>query len=410
MTMILLSRAAFAEYFFDSACLKQIHRLGYSEGRATRAYDERGIYLFMGAKGKSMENLRPFFLDCKTSQVLELIPEADFVKIHGPQGLGGVVELSADRKREIIAINMGSYRFVGEGKDKKQIATSIILVYSAPDKRIVFREDSDRYWTEMTLSPDGRYPCGYTHPPNWLVDSDNFVDFKDGLMGYQVEVIDLGSGQKQVLAPECLHFPLSARFYWSEDSKELLFPHRASGETKATWKTILKKWNVQDSPRDVKEFLLEGERRYLDKGLLLPDHSLALVASREMLTLDRDFRNPKTLFVPEKDYWFDLDSVQCGPSGLSFQTWTRDKSSPSAEKTIKKVTPALAGNLGLGEPAADPVALLGFRQVLPKGVQRSEFPQEHKFVDLIVTHKELKEALAKVLAMLARRETAQTTG
>jgi acetyl-CoA carboxylase carboxyl transferase subunit beta len=65
---------------------------------------------------------------------------------------------------------------------------------------------------------------------------------------------------------------------------------------------------------------------------------------------------------------------------------------------------------------AEPVALVGFagprvieqtiRQVLPKGFQRSEFVQEHGFVDLIVTRKELKDTLARVLAMLMRRDAA----
>jgi len=337
--MVLFSRVVLAEDYFDSVCLKQIHRLGYSEDRATRAYEERGIYLFMGTKDKLlMTDLRPLFLDSKTSQVLELIPEAVYLKIHGPQDPGGVVELSADRAREIVAFNVAWGRLVGEGK-KRIVTTSIVLVYSNPEKKLVFREESERYWTELTLSPDGRFLCGYTHPSNFVAERD----WNENLMGYQVEVIDLRSGQKQVLAPECPLFPPSARFYWSEDSKELIFPHRASGETKATWKTILKKWKVGDSPGSAKECLLEGDRRYLNKVFLLPDRSLVLVTSGEMLTLDSDLRNPRTLFVPEKDYWFDLDSVRSGPAGLSFQTWTRDKANPNAERTFKNVTLPLPG-------------------------------------------------------------------
>jgi hypothetical protein len=158
-----------------------------------------------------------------------------------------------------------------------------------------------------------------------------------------VEAVDLKSGQKQILAPECPLFPPSAGFCWSDDSKELSFPKLASSGPSTLRGTILKKWNVGDSSRNVKEILLEGDRRSLAKVIFLPDRSLALITARQILTLDSDLRNPKTLFVPEKDNWFDFDSVQCGPSGLSLQTWTRDKANPNAERTFKKVTLPLPG-------------------------------------------------------------------
>jgi acetyl-CoA carboxylase carboxyl transferase subunit beta len=66
---------------------------------------------------------------------------------------------------------------------------------------------------------------------------------------------------------------------------------------------------------------------------------------------------------------------------------------------------------------SEPAALVGFagprvieqtiRQVLPKGFQRSEFVQEHGFLDLIVPRSELKDTLGNVLAILTHQETAQ---
>jgi acetyl-CoA carboxylase carboxyl transferase subunit beta len=74
---------------------------------------------------------------------------------------------------------------------------------------------------------------------------------------------------------------------------------------------------------------------------------------------------------------------------------------------------ASLGDLVISEPAA----LVGFagprvieqtiRQVLPKGFQRSEFVQEHGFLDLIVPRSELKDTLGNVLAILTHQETAQ---
>lgn len=63
---------------------------------------------------------------------------------------------------------------------------------------------------------------------------------------------------------------------------------------------------------------------------------------------------------------------------------------------------------------AEPQALVGFagprvieqtiRQVLPKGFQRSEFVQDHGFIDCIVHRQELKEQLATALAILTRQK------
>jgi acetyl-CoA carboxylase carboxyl transferase subunit beta len=63
---------------------------------------------------------------------------------------------------------------------------------------------------------------------------------------------------------------------------------------------------------------------------------------------------------------------------------------------------------------AEPDALIGFagprvieqtiRQVLPKGFQRSEFVQDHGFVDMIVPRKNLRNTLADVLAMLTHQQ------
>ena len=63
---------------------------------------------------------------------------------------------------------------------------------------------------------------------------------------------------------------------------------------------------------------------------------------------------------------------------------------------------------------AEPGALIGFagprvieqtiRQVLPKGFQRSEFVQEHGFIDVICERKKLKRTLARCLAMMTHAD------
>ncbi|MBN1868727.1 acetyl-CoA carboxylase carboxyltransferase subunit beta [Candidatus Sumerlaeota bacterium] len=65
---------------------------------------------------------------------------------------------------------------------------------------------------------------------------------------------------------------------------------------------------------------------------------------------------------------------------------------------------------------AEPEALIYFagprvieqtiRQVLPKGFQRSEFVQEHGFIDVIVQRADLKSTLANILAILTHQEVA----
>lgn len=67
---------------------------------------------------------------------------------------------------------------------------------------------------------------------------------------------------------------------------------------------------------------------------------------------------------------------------------------------------AMLGDLNISEPKA----LIGFagprvirdtiKRDLPEGFQRAEFLQEHGFVDMIVHRKELKQRLAKTLAMM----------
>jgi acetyl-CoA carboxylase carboxyl transferase subunit beta len=59
---------------------------------------------------------------------------------------------------------------------------------------------------------------------------------------------------------------------------------------------------------------------------------------------------------------------------------------------------------------AEPKALIGFagprvieqtiRQTLPEGFQRSEFLQDHGFVDLVVPRPEMRATLARVLGLL----------
>ncbi|HEM49462.1 MAG TPA: acetyl-CoA carboxylase carboxyl transferase subunit beta, partial [Caldithrix sp.] len=67
---------------------------------------------------------------------------------------------------------------------------------------------------------------------------------------------------------------------------------------------------------------------------------------------------------------------------------------------------AMLGDVHIAEPGA----LIGFAgprvikqtigQDLPKGFQRSEFVQEHGFLDLIVHRHELKERISKILSFL----------
>ena len=67
---------------------------------------------------------------------------------------------------------------------------------------------------------------------------------------------------------------------------------------------------------------------------------------------------------------------------------------------------------------AEPKALIGFagprviqdtiRQALPPGFQRAEFLQEHGFVDFIVDRRQLREALANLLAFFAERQETVT--
>ncbi len=66
----------------------------------------------------------------------------------------------------------------------------------------------------------------------------------------------------------------------------------------------------------------------------------------------------------------------------------------------------MLGDLNIAEPGA----LIGFagprviketiKKDLPEGFQRSEFILEHGFLDFIVSRKELKEKISKVLSLL----------
>ena len=74
---------------------------------------------------------------------------------------------------------------------------------------------------------------------------------------------------------------------------------------------------------------------------------------------------------------------------------------------------AMLGDIILAEPNA----LIGFagprvieqtiRQKLPKGFQRSEFLQEHGFIDQIVERKDMKEVLAKILKIHSSKGSVQ---
>ncbi|MGZ5427169.1 MAG: acetyl-CoA carboxylase carboxyl transferase subunit beta, partial [Thermoanaerobaculia bacterium] len=67
---------------------------------------------------------------------------------------------------------------------------------------------------------------------------------------------------------------------------------------------------------------------------------------------------------------------------------------------------AMLGDVTLAEPKA----LIGFagprvieqtiRQTLPEGFQRSEFLQEHGFVDIVVQRAEMRATVARVLRLL----------
>ena len=65
---------------------------------------------------------------------------------------------------------------------------------------------------------------------------------------------------------------------------------------------------------------------------------------------------------------------------------------------------------------AEPKALIGFagprvieqtvRETLPEGFQRSEFLLDHGAIDLIVDRREMRNKLASMLALLAKRPKA----
>jgi acetyl-CoA carboxylase carboxyl transferase subunit beta len=67
---------------------------------------------------------------------------------------------------------------------------------------------------------------------------------------------------------------------------------------------------------------------------------------------------------------------------------------------------AMLGDINIAEPKA----LIGFagprvieqtiRQKLPEGFQRAEYLLDHGMVDMIVNRKELRQTLARLLAML----------
>ncbi|KAB7627864.1 acetyl-CoA carboxylase, carboxyltransferase subunit beta [Alkalilimnicola sp. S0819] len=75
---------------------------------------------------------------------------------------------------------------------------------------------------------------------------------------------------------------------------------------------------------------------------------------------------------------------------------------------------AMLGDLNVAEPGA----LIGFagprvieqtvRETLPEGFQRSEFLLEHGAVDLIVDRREMRDRLARVLAMLTAQPSPET--
>ena len=74
---------------------------------------------------------------------------------------------------------------------------------------------------------------------------------------------------------------------------------------------------------------------------------------------------------------------------------------------------AMLGDVTLAEPRA----LIGFagprvieqtiKRKLPEGFQRSEFQQEHGFVDHIVHRKELRKTLSRILTLLPIPEIAE---
>ncbi len=70
---------------------------------------------------------------------------------------------------------------------------------------------------------------------------------------------------------------------------------------------------------------------------------------------------------------------------------------------------AMLGDVNIAEPRA----LIGFagprvieqtvRQKLPEGFQRSEFLLEHGALDMIVDRREMRDTIARLIAMLERR-------
>jgi len=73
---------------------------------------------------------------------------------------------------------------------------------------------------------------------------------------------------------------------------------------------------------------------------------------------------------------------------------------------------AMLGDITLAEPGA----VIGFtgarvieetiREKLPEGFQRAEYLLEHGLVDLVVPRRELRDTLARLIALLRQREPA----
>jgi acetyl-CoA carboxylase carboxyl transferase subunit beta len=72
---------------------------------------------------------------------------------------------------------------------------------------------------------------------------------------------------------------------------------------------------------------------------------------------------------------------------------------------------AMLGDINIGEPKA----LIGFtgqrviqqtvRETLPEGFQRSEFQFDHGAIDMIIDRREMREKLARLLAMMMKKES-----
>ena len=90
----------------------------------------------------------------------------------------------------------------------------------------------------------------------------------------------------------------------------------------------------------------------------------------------------------------------------------RESGLPSLTVLSDPTTGGVSASLGtLGDIIiAEPKALIGFAgprviaqtvgQVLPEGFQRSEFLLKHGAIDMIVERKELRERIAKIVALL----------